>query len=325
MQSNLQVTLSNCNTKNYNNLASWPTASAEYYKNSNITANSDWYFNQQPCVGWVFNTKKGLCPLGAAQIKVTSNEKSEKEYYTYSEFMKENPYELAPKCDTSSSSKRRRLKSKPDGLTYTLSLKKCIDLHDSNEADDVFKTMTTINKENKVTVDTTMTDNWAQYRSLSKYAPNAAIISWVFFPFFIINLTNIIDGYGGGPIGLKLSYILLLAAFMILGIVSNLYSAFYSSNLFKTTSEQWSPMFPGCEVKVSFISTGIVVAVIVMMIFICICQVFELYQNRRKFMIDDERIRLGREATATRDVSTAKINENRNNYSDSDSGVSNFF
>jgi hypothetical protein len=59
-----EVTLSGCDPKSYSVQASWPDPSASYYaadSYTNITANSAWYFNQNPCVGWVFNRLKGFC------------------------------------------------------------------------------------------------------------------------------------------------------------------------------------------------------------------------------------------------------------------------
>jgi hypothetical protein len=113
----------------------------------NITTNAEWYFNEEPCVGWVFNSLKGFCPMAAAYVKVHRNKYLLWEG-SYPDFLKENPSDTAPKCVDGKS--RRKLKtsssnnSKSSTPSATYSFRECI-ANDDLSSDKVFSTMTTYN------------------------------------------------------------------------------------------------------------------------------------------------------------------------------------
>lgn len=281
--SRFRVNLTECDASNYAAGASWPPATAPYYAHSfsDINAESSWYYNTDPCLGWVFNAKKGLCPMDAATVKVKMNSNTIWGG-SYKEFLDEDPQGLAPSCDNN---RRRVLKTSTnnDSPSYEITFRQCIDMDDKN-GDEVFSRMTELNKANNVKVDTTMTKNWEVFQSSAVYGTNAAILGWIFFPISIIQLGPLLNFFEF-KYATALSFVSLALSAMYTGLITNVYYALYESNLLKTTTEQWSSFFPGCTVKTEIITgagPNMLIASLVLIALNTVLQLLVTYEQHVK-------------------------------------------
>jgi hypothetical protein len=258
----------------------WPVATADYYKSwqptLNITANSDWYVNQSPCLGWQFDSVSGICPLALATVKVQATSNSDSWSGTYEEFLAQNPENLAPKCNSDGDLDRRRrylreyeyeyeyesendhrtLKTKSStstntkkkrGPTYTVEYVHCIAYDGKGE--DVFKTITATNKVNGFDKDNNVSNGNDDFKSTKNFAMVSAIVCWFFFiPLGLAYLILIVksDKVMGWMIFASI-------AKLIIAILSTILLNKYNSSSWLQTSgaNDWSPMFPSCTVTIS--------------------------------------------------------------------------
>jgi len=268
-----QLLLKDCNMPTYNSVANaqWPVASSEYYlKNfqmSNITANSEWYADQNLCGGWQFIPEEGFCPMEAASVTVYYGTTKEFEG-TYSEFAAKDPHgeaasnicaekfevnkRLRRHLATSSSTKKKT--TNKDSWNTSIKYTNCIKPTYAGSGD-VFTNIDKANKESTPSIESHFKDGWDQFTYASNLNYTLAISGWIFLGLgFMYTMVSAfaIDDYRPSEetlLGVLVGDIVLfvLTLYMTFGAIT-LISLIGGNPLLNEPSKAWAPMFPTCSV-----------------------------------------------------------------------------
>jgi hypothetical protein len=265
------IRLSECDAALYTGSAVWPQATEDFYSADypNFVAQaSSWYANEEYCVGWQMSQHSELCPMALATVKIIST-KGESftqigDIWNYAEFIRENPYNLASsvcsndegdKRYTVSSSSTKQLRDEDESL-YKINI-----IYPDSGCIQTARVFTNIDGFNAVagvvpeTGETAFADSWKQYTEGVDTTDILMIICWCVFP-----ITCSFMFFSGGQEGSNhaklISYVGLFTCAIYCGAVVQCFYMLEFNDMLFFDSNDWQPMFPGCNVTVDVLKSA---------------------------------------------------------------------